>query len=155
MWLRHGAPAGVTQGFNLEGILEPVPNESPSDPAALSSEPSDFENYSSVETDPLALDIIDGYISQGWLSEFSSFEERGEFDESIFDIPDICKNKEASFNGKRLIERVSRGPARLLNAMIPHSMSLQMTTSHILDNQSQISKQRQSMLSLACCSLRS
>ena len=65
--------------------------------------PDDFDNPESVA-----------------ILEFSSFEERGEFDESIFDIPDICKNKEASFNGKRLIERVSRGPARLLNAMIPH-----------------------------------
>ena len=36
----------------------------------LESCPVTFHNHGDVDSDPVALDIIDGYVKQGWLKEF-------------------------------------------------------------------------------------
>ena len=73
-WLTEGAPNGITVDFKLDGVREPIPDETPMSVDELSLEHYNFSNYEGVESDPGALDIIDGYIASGWLKEFNSNE---------------------------------------------------------------------------------
>ena len=61
-WLWHGAPAGISRDFELNGLLEAVQDEHPSSPDELTSLP--LANYAGVDNDPVALEIIDGYVQQ-------------------------------------------------------------------------------------------
>ena len=74
-WLVTGAPAGITVDFSLDGVLEPITDETPLGIDSLSSDFETFSNYAGVESDPEAIKIIDGYIEQGWLREFGSVRE--------------------------------------------------------------------------------
>ena len=78
-WLWLGAPAGVAVDFKLDGLLEPVPLEEPIPLEQLASDFDTFSNYSGVEDDPGAVDILNGYIDRGWLKEFGSLEELSDF----------------------------------------------------------------------------
>ena len=78
-WLWLGAPAGVAVDFSLDGLLEAVPPESPIPLDQLASDYESVSNYTGVEDDPAALDILNGYIERGWLKEFDSLSELSEF----------------------------------------------------------------------------
>ena len=66
-WFQDGAPAGINVQFELDGVLEPILGETPLPSDELHSEYDIFVNYEGVETDPEALNIIEEYISNGWL----------------------------------------------------------------------------------------
>ena len=55
--------------FSLDGVLEPVTDESPLDSETLSSDPSQFENYRGVESDPEAVKPIGEYVNRGWVRQ--------------------------------------------------------------------------------------
>ena len=78
-WLATGAPAGVAVDFKLDGILEPVDAERPTPPDELVSDEASFMNYSGLEDDPQAMEIIEGSIAKGWLREFNTYEELAAF----------------------------------------------------------------------------
>ena len=69
----------VAVDFNLEGILEPVDAERPTPTEELLSDESSFCNYSGVEDDPQAMEIIEGTIDKGWLREFDSYDDLAAF----------------------------------------------------------------------------
>ena len=72
--LWRGAPAGLSASFSDIGDtlpkLEPDATISPDE---LDSCPDSFANHGDLDDDPEALGIIEGYASQGWLKEFSSY----------------------------------------------------------------------------------
>ena len=68
-WLWEGAPAGVSVPFALDGLMEPILDESPDDPEQLASDSASFRNYMGVESNPEALKVIESYIDNGWLKE--------------------------------------------------------------------------------------
>ena len=74
-WLWNGAPAGIEKDFVLDGVLEAVENESPADAGELVTNHETFTNYTGVENSPDAVAIIDDYIRQNWLQEFSSLAD--------------------------------------------------------------------------------
>ena len=74
LWLLNGSPAGITVDFKLDGVLEPVESETPLGIDSLTADSDTFTNYDGVESDPEALSIIDGYIRNGWIAEFSSLD---------------------------------------------------------------------------------
>ena len=53
----------------MDELLEPIADEQPDDPELLASDASAFCNCTGVESDPEAMEIIDGYIQNGWLAE--------------------------------------------------------------------------------------
>ena len=73
--MRNGAPAGLTEDFHLDGILQLVAKESPVDVDELESDPTHFANYRGVEDDPDAVAILDEYIRKGWLKELGSMDQ--------------------------------------------------------------------------------
>ena len=64
-WLSEGAPAGITVDFQLNGVLEPLVDESPLALDLLHSDHDSFANHRGVEDDPYALAIIEEYIANG------------------------------------------------------------------------------------------
>ena len=75
-WLWRGAPAGLNAEFTeIADTLERVPPDATLSPDALESCPSTFSNHGAVDTDPAAIEVIDGYVKQGWLAEFASHAE--------------------------------------------------------------------------------
>ena len=71
-WLWHGAPAGISASFQLDGLLEPVGPEDPLPIEELFSDYESFRNHPGVENDSEAVDIIDRYVANGWIKEFAS-----------------------------------------------------------------------------------
>jgi hypothetical protein len=74
-WIWSGAPAGISADFDLDGVLEPVTDEQTASVDTLECDCETFSNYSGVEQGPEALAIVEGYIRNGWLSEFESLAE--------------------------------------------------------------------------------
>ena len=65
----------MSADFELDGILEPIAEEHPEAVDTLECDYDAFRNYGGVEDDPEALAILEGYVQQGWLSEFASLAE--------------------------------------------------------------------------------
>ena len=78
-WLRLGAPPGVSVDFELNGLLEPVGPENALSVEELSADYDSFANYSGVESDPLAVAIIDGHVAKGRFKEFDNLDDLKKF----------------------------------------------------------------------------
>ena len=66
-WLWEGAPAGVAKDFDLDGLLLPVGPEDTIPLEERSECPEQFTNYTGVETDPKAVEILEQYIGRTWM----------------------------------------------------------------------------------------
>lgn len=79
-WLEHGAPAGLREEPNLEGIFPEVEGDDDLlDYNSLSTDYEVFHNYIGVDENPAAEEALQGYISKGFLVPFDTLEERTRF----------------------------------------------------------------------------
>ena len=75
-WLYEGAPAGLHQKVDLQGICAEVEDQSPEiDGLALATDLSAFENYEGVETNEDAATAIQGYVDKGYLKQFDTYDD--------------------------------------------------------------------------------
>ena len=75
-WLEHGAPAGLREEPNLEGIFPEVEGDDDLlDYNSLSTDYEVFHNYIGVDENPAAEEALQGYISKGFLVPFDTLEE--------------------------------------------------------------------------------
>ena len=74
-WLWNGAPAGLSEDIDLEGICTTVENDAPTpDDASMATDFDTFSNYQGVEGNADAISAIHGYRDKGYLLEFENLE---------------------------------------------------------------------------------
>ena len=59
----------------MDGLLPRAEPEDSIPVDELGEDPGDFANYAGVETDPKAVDILEGYLRKGWMEEKQVGEE--------------------------------------------------------------------------------
>ena len=131
-WMRDGAPAGISQDFQLDGILEPIADEEPLGVDELISDHRNFANYLGVETDPEALAILENYIHRGWLSAFDSAEALAEHvgGQPIFNkFACIVKQRMDGSTKRRIImdskrSSVTAASKKMYKAILPRATDL-------------------------------
>lgn len=75
-WLLHGAPAGITQLPELEGVFPRSSGDVNEylDPAELDYDADGFVNYKGIDEDQVVAEQIAKYRDLGYLQEFDSYE---------------------------------------------------------------------------------
>ena len=74
-WLWRGAPAGLEAEFvEIGETLPRLEPDATMTPDQLESHPDSFTNHGDVDEDDDAIDIINGFISKGWLKEFATYD---------------------------------------------------------------------------------
>ena len=75
-WCTIGAPAGIKEQFNLEGVFPPAEDESnEEEPDTLFCDPDSFTNYEGFDDDDEAVAEVVSFERKGYLKGFGDLDE--------------------------------------------------------------------------------